>query len=77
MQELEDGKLDELFIHMPPRVGKLISDDTPVFTSKGWKKHGDLKVGDLVVGLDGRYVSAFSDKYDEEANVVVTNTGWI
>ena len=56
LQELEDGKLDELFIHMPPRVGKLISDDTPVFTSKGWKKHGDLKVGDLVVGLDGRYV---------------------
>lgn len=56
LQELEDGKLDELFIHMPPRVGKLISDDTPVFTSKGWKKHGDLKVGDLVVGFDGRYV---------------------
>ena len=23
------------------------------------------------------YVSAFSDKYDEEANVVVTNTRWI
>lgn len=55
IQDLEDGNLDELFIHMPPRVGKLLADDTDVFTSDGWKKHGDLKVGDMVVGSDGAF----------------------
>ena len=38
-----------------PGNGKLLSDDTPVLTSAGWKSHGDLCVGDQVVGLDGRY----------------------
>ena len=55
LQALEDDELDELFVHMPARVGKLLSDDTDVLTSKGWKKHGELKVGDRVVGSDGKY----------------------
>ncbi|MGN0558364.1 MAG: LAGLIDADG family homing endonuclease, partial [Acutalibacteraceae bacterium] len=53
LQELADDKLDELFISMPPRVGKLLSDDTPVLTTKGWKKHGDLVVGDMVFNPEG------------------------
>ena len=55
IQDLEDNKLDELYLHEPPRTGKLLADDTPVMTSEGWKKHGDLKVGDKVVGSDGKY----------------------
>lgn len=55
LQDLEDGKLDELFIHMPPRIGKLLADDTDVFTADGWKKHGNLQVGDMVVGSDGSF----------------------
>ena len=55
LQLLEDDELDELFVHMPARVGKLLSDDTDVLTSKGWKKHGKLKVGDKVVGSDGKF----------------------
>ena len=55
LQLLEDDELDELFIHMPARIGKLLSDDTDVLTSRGWKKHGSLKVGDYVVGLDGKF----------------------
>ena len=35
--------------------GKLLADDTPVFTRSGWKNHGDLVVGDEVVGLDGQF----------------------
>ena len=53
LQDLEDGKLDFLGISLPPRVGKLISDDTPVLTDEGWKNHGDLKVGDYVYDYDG------------------------
>lgn len=55
LQKLENDELDEAFIHMPARVGKLIADDCPVLTSKGWKNHGDLIVGDKVIGLDGQY----------------------
>ena len=55
LQDLEDGKLDFLSISLPPRVGKLLADDTPIMTSEGWKRHGDLAVGDMVVGMDGEY----------------------
>ena len=34
-----------------------IKDDTPVLTTSGWKRHGDLQVGDHVFGLDGKPVS--------------------
>jgi len=48
-------ELDLLTISLPPGVGKLLADDTPVMTKGGWKSHGDLAVGDYVVGLDGKY----------------------
>ena len=53
LQALVDDELDELFISQPPRTGKLLADDTPVLTTKGWKNHGDLKVGDMVFNPDG------------------------
>ena len=55
LQDLSEGKIDFLGISLPPRVGKLLSDDTPIMTRDGWKNHGDLIVGDYVVGLDGEY----------------------
>jgi hypothetical protein len=36
---------------------KALSFDTPVMTSQGWKKHGELKVGDKVIGSSGEYVN--------------------
>lgn len=56
MQDLEDGLLETYGLSMPSRVGKLISDDTPVLTRAGWKNHGDLVVGDEVIGLHGEFV---------------------
>lgn len=56
LQDLYDDKLDTYALSMPSRVGKALADDTPILTSKGWKKHGDLKVGDYVYGLDGELV---------------------
>lgn len=38
------------------RHGKLISNDTPVFTPEGWKLHGDLKIGDKVFNDSGKEV---------------------
>ena len=56
MQDLEDDVIDTYGLSMPSRVGKLISDDTPVLTRNGWKNHGDLVVGDEVIGLHGEFV---------------------
>ena len=42
-----------LSLSLPPGTGKALNENTPVMTSKGWKNHGDLKVGDKVVGLNG------------------------
>ena len=42
---LGQGK-SRLAVSMPPRHP--IEDNTPVKTSKGWKTHGELKVGDYV-----------------------------
>lgn len=54
LQDLVDDRLDELFIAMPPRTGKLLADSTPILTTKGWKRHGDLEVGDYVYNPDGK-----------------------
>lgn len=56
LQDLVDDKLDELFLSMPPRVGKLLADSTPVLTTKGWKSHGELTVGDYVFSPEGKAV---------------------
>ena len=55
LQDLADDKLDLLAISCPPGVGKALANDTPVLTRNGWKNHGDLVVGDEVIGLDGKF----------------------
>ncbi len=36
------------------QVGKAIEDSTPVLTTEGWKRHGELRPGMLVYGRDGK-----------------------
>ena len=55
LQRLADGDIDVLCVSMPPGVGKALADDTPILTRNGWKNHGDLVVGDEVIGLDGKF----------------------
>ena len=55
LQRLEERKIKLLCISMPPGTGKALANDTPIITRNGWKKHGDLVVGDEVVGLDGKF----------------------
>ena len=56
IQEFIDDP-DALYLgfSMPPGTGKQLSDDTPILTKNGWKKHGDLVVGDEVIGIDGAF----------------------
>lgn len=55
MQDLYDRKIRMLGVSLPPGVGKALADDTPILTRHGWKNHGDLVVGDEVIGLDGKF----------------------
>ena len=75
MDLVEYDKLDLLTISMPPGTGKALANDTPVFTRNGWKYHGDLVVGDEVVGLDGQYkkVIAVHPKCKVDCLVEFTN----
>lgn len=54
LQMFAEGKIKNLMVSCPPQHGKLISNDCPVMTTKGWKKHGELVAGDYVYGIDGK-----------------------
>lgn len=54
LQDLIDNKLDIFALSVPPGCGKQLADDTPILTTDGWKNHGDLVVGDMVFGIDGK-----------------------
>lgn len=47
-----DENFKRLCVALPPR--HKLSHETPVLTTKGWKKHGDLEIGDYVYGVDGK-----------------------
>jgi len=74
---------DAIYRKLHPRIcallysqyGKLISHDTPVLTTSGWKKHGELVVGDSVFGLDGKPTKVVALSADDfaEYEVEITN----
>lgn len=53
LEAVERGELTRASLSVPRRHGKLIAHDTDVLTPDGWRKHGDLCVGDWVYGLNG------------------------
>lgn len=72
MQDMADDKLDFLFISMSPRVGKNLSNSTPILTKKGWKTHGELQVGDYVLNDKGRFVKVLATSPEYPCNCRVT-----
>ena len=46
-------KIKKLIIQAPPQHGKALHVDTPILTTRGWKRHEDLRPGDFVFGEDG------------------------
>jgi predicted phage terminase large subunit-like protein len=63
-----------VMLSMPPRAGKLLADDTPVLTVAGWKNHGDLVVGDMVISPTGSFVPVTHVFPKDIANRLVTFT---
>lgn len=48
------GRIKNLIIQAPPQHGKALKADTPVLTTMGWIRHGDLRPGMYVYGEDGK-----------------------
>lgn len=72
---LDFEKYRSVLMVTPTRYGKLCHDDTPVLTTKGWKKHGDLEPGDVVFHPSGRptVVVSKTPKMDVNYKVVFDN----
>ena len=47
---------DILLLSVPPQSGKALHVETPVLTTEGWKKHGELTRGDVVYNHQGNPV---------------------
>lgn len=43
-----------IYFRAANQIGKLLDDETPILTSSGWKRNGELKPGDYVYGKDGK-----------------------
>lgn len=71
------GKIKKLIVTMPPQHGKALPIDTPILTTKGWKRHGDLKPGDYVFGDDGfpKKVIANFGKYNWHTQIMTFADG--
>jgi len=57
-------------------LGKVISNDKPVLTPDGWVKHGDLKVGNYVVGSSGKptkVLATHPNDVDDYYNITFTD----
>lgn len=52
-QDVHDGKIDLLTVSQPKRTGKALPIDTKVLTPTGYKRMGDLRVGDSVISANG------------------------
>ena len=72
IQDLIDDKLDLLVLNLPPRIGKALKNSTPVLTKNGWKKHGDLQVGDYVLNHKGNFVKVLATSCEYQCNCRIT-----
>lgn len=75
LQDMMDDELDIFCLSVPPGCGKQLADDTPILTTNGWKNHGDLIVGDMVYGMDGKpkKVLHLFPKSEDDCLVTFTN----
>lgn len=72
---VEAGESRYLLVSMPPRLGKQVADREPVLTTEGWRRHGDLRVGDRVFSPSGEAVPvlAVSEPSNEKVRVSFTD----
>lgn len=58
------------------QYGKKLSDDTPINTTTGWRKHGDLKIGDKLFSPAGEPIEVtgvFNAGKDVDQEIEFTN----
>lgn len=60
-QELYEGKIKKLMIFVPPQNGKALKHDTPILTTKGFKKHCELQAGEIVFNNKGEQVKVIAN----------------
>lgn len=72
LMAVERGEIKRLMIFSPPRHGKLASHDTLVPTPDGWKRHGDLRVGDRVYHPSGKTIRVVALSDEDYATTRVT-----
>ena len=69
---LDFEKYRSVLMVTPTRYGKLCHDDTPVLTTKGWKKHGFLEPGDVIFHPSGKPTVVLSKTPKMEVNYKIT-----
>ena len=62
VKDIEQGKNIIVCISVPPQAGKGYPIDFPILTTKGWKNHGDLEVGDYVYNDKGEQVMVLGNQ---------------
>jgi predicted phage terminase large subunit-like protein len=77
VEKVEKGEHIRICLSVPPRHGKGYPVDFPVLTTKGWKKHGELKFGDYVYNDKGDQVMVLANQkpYYHPSLKVVFSTG--
>jgi predicted phage terminase large subunit-like protein len=66
-----NGERPRLIFTMPPQEGKLVDHDELVPTPDGWRRHGDLAVGDKVYHPSGRPIVVVAVHTDGQASMRV------
>lgn len=74
-RQVEEGLSPRLMLLMPPRHGKQLSHDTPVWTTRGMRRHGDLAPGDEIWHPSGQTttVVAVSEEAPQDCEMVFSN----
>ena len=78
LESVARGEIKRLRIHMPPRHGKALEINTPIPTPDGWRRMGDLRLGDAVFdeqGMTCRVVAVSPVWRDRPVYRVLTDDG--
>lgn len=77
LEAVSQDEIKRLLINVPPGMMKALDSETPILTTWGWKRHGDLMPGDFVFGPDGwpKRVLACTTEVVEESYKVTFDDG--
>ena len=74
LQAVTDGQIKRLLVNVPFRTAKPVHVDEPVLTDDGYKRLGDIQVGDRVLTHKGRFRSVLAVHEQGRLPTVVVRT---